>query len=98
MKTGYTVGVISFGSQYYFQKPSQLSRVNVGELITERAHPTAENYKTYPFTMIFVRLVQKSLMRIGTSYDSKPSHLINFLFINILDTVSQIINEGHTFI
>lgn len=40
---------------------------------TERAHSTTEDYKTHPFKIIFVPLVQKSLMKIDKGYDSKLS-------------------------
>lgn len=58
----------------------ECGRVNT----TERAHSTAEDYKPYAFTMIFVPLVQKSLMKIDIDYDSRPSHLINFVFMSFV--------------
>jgi len=58
----------------------ECGRVN----ITERAHSPAEDYKTYPFTTIFVPLVQKSPIKIDIGYDGRPSHLANFVFINFL--------------
>lgn len=34
--------------------------------------------------MIFVPLVQKSILTIDIGYDSRPSHLKNFVFINFV--------------
>lgn len=58
----------------------ECGRVNT----TERAHSAAEDYKIYPFTMMFVPLVQKSLLEIRIGYESRPSHFINSVFINFV--------------
>lgn len=84
MKTGYTVGAIWFGTQYYFQKPSQLSGVTVGPLKPLKGLSLKLKTIKHTFTIIFVPLVKKSIMKIDTGYDTIPSHLINFEFINFV--------------
>lgn len=83
MKTGYTV-VIWFGTQYYFQKPSQLSGITVAPLIPLKGLSLELKTMQHTCTIIFVPLVQKSLMKIDIGYDNRAFHLINFVFINFV--------------